>query len=1049
MTTSPLSARTERFLYEFDAFRADPVRRRLLRAGEQVPLTPKAFSILMVLLENRGEIVEKEVLIRRVWPDTYVTEANLTQNISALRKALGERANDHRYVVTVPGLGYSFVAEVFEVPREASGEIAVAAGEPPAPVAVPAPAEPPAEVAPPAESGPAPFLPLPSAVAVPPPQRSRRWPLLAGLALGFLLAVAAIGLVLLYRNEPSGGGATPAGIRPTVAVLDLRNLSGDQKASWLSVALSEMLITELSAGSRVRMISGEEIARVRHTLSIPYTEELSPENLRQIHDLLGTDFVVAGSFLALGEAATAKIRIDLRVLKVPGGETMVSLAEVGTEEDLFDLVALLGRRVRRALNWIDPSPEETKAAHALLPADLEANRLYMEGLRRLRAFDSRGARDLLQQAAKADPGSAVIRSALSLAWTGLGYDAQAREEARQAVQLAAALPKEARLAIEARSGEAEKNWSKASEIYRSLWTFYPDNLEYGLRLANSLSIAGRNAEARAKVDSLRRLPLPMREDPRIDLVAAQIARRLGDPQEELRAGTIAAEKGGRLGQTQVVGEALLLQGDALDTMGGRPEESIARFHRAQQLFAKAGNNAALARSLNRIGAVLLYTGDYAGAEERFHQALATARRVGSEELAATQTMALAFVAANQGDLAQARSLAEQAHASFVELGVDLYETRSLLKIGEVLWETGDAAEARRRLEEVLERARRSGNRVDEGRALDGISRALVAAGSLQEARTRLEQAIRIARASSDPLLAASYQGSLGQTLMHLGDLAAARANLLSALEDKRRVRDRLGTSQVLGMLASLSYMQGDVGTARSYAAEQRALADRIAATLASAAALQTQARLRAAAGDLAAARENLSEALRLSSSRGAALLAAEIRLDRARLALLERQPGEAARLATEVAEWYGRRGMDRYRARALALLSEALLASGRPTRAQEVAEQAHALSEKSEDLELQILVVTAIAPAGVAAGESRAALGHLRWALAEADRIGYVATALEARFVLGTLQLRTGDPITGRATLDAVRRAAEARGFKGIARRAAAALQGGRPVPLG
>ena len=82
--------KTEKVFYEFEGFRVDPVRRRIVRAGEPVPLTPKAFSILLVLLERRGEVVEKEELIQRVWPDTYVTEANLTQNISSLRKALGE-----------------------------------------------------------------------------------------------------------------------------------------------------------------------------------------------------------------------------------------------------------------------------------------------------------------------------------------------------------------------------------------------------------------------------------------------------------------------------------------------------------------------------------------------------------------------------------------------------------------------------------------------------------------------------------------------------------------------------------------------------------------------------------------------------------------------------------------------------------------------------------------------------------------------------------------------------------------------------------------------
>jgi hypothetical protein len=131
------------------------------------------------------------------------------------------------------------------------------------------------------------------------------------------------------------------------------------------------------------------------------------------------------------------------------------------------------------------------------------------------------------------------------------------------------------------------------------------------------------------------------------------------------------------------------------------------------------------------------------------------------------------------------------------------------------------------------------------------------------------------------------------------------------------------------------------------------------------------------------------------------------------------------------------------------LESRAILASGRPDEAKKVGDQAHEISEPSEDLALQLLVVTAIGPSGVATGKAASSMGHLRWAVGEAGRIGYVEAALEAKFTLGALQLQTGDVLVGRATLEAVRRDAEARGFKGIAKRAAAILQGSRSVPLG
>src|SRR6185436_18332491 len=118
---------------------------------------------------------------------------------------------------------------------------------------------------------------------------------------------------------------------------------------------------------RVRMVSGEDVTRVRQSLSLSSVEDLSDDNLEQIHRNLGADFVVVGSYLSLGTRADGKIRIDLRVLKAPEGDTAASLAEVGTENGLFELVPLLGRKMRRELGWADPSPEQAKAVQALQP----------------------------------------------------------------------------------------------------------------------------------------------------------------------------------------------------------------------------------------------------------------------------------------------------------------------------------------------------------------------------------------------------------------------------------------------------------------------------------------------------------------------------------------------------------------------------------------------------------------------------------------------------------------------------------------------------------
>lgn len=107
-----------RQFYQFGPFRIDTLKRVLAREGEPVPLNPKAFDILVTLVEGSDRIVEKEDLMKKIWPHAFVEEGNLTQNIHLLRKALGDDPNDHRYIVTIPGRGYRFVAPVNDNPGE-------------------------------------------------------------------------------------------------------------------------------------------------------------------------------------------------------------------------------------------------------------------------------------------------------------------------------------------------------------------------------------------------------------------------------------------------------------------------------------------------------------------------------------------------------------------------------------------------------------------------------------------------------------------------------------------------------------------------------------------------------------------------------------------------------------------------------------------------------------------------------------------------------------------------------------------------------------------
>src|SRR5205823_696827 len=107
-----------RTVYEFGRFRADPHRRALFKDSKPIALTPKAFDLLLVLLRRPLDVVSKDELMDELWPRGFVEEGNLSQNVFVLRKALGESAHDHRYVVTLPGRGYRFAAPVRTVALE-------------------------------------------------------------------------------------------------------------------------------------------------------------------------------------------------------------------------------------------------------------------------------------------------------------------------------------------------------------------------------------------------------------------------------------------------------------------------------------------------------------------------------------------------------------------------------------------------------------------------------------------------------------------------------------------------------------------------------------------------------------------------------------------------------------------------------------------------------------------------------------------------------------------------------------------------------------------
>ena len=348
--------------YDFGRFRLKPAERVLLREGEPVPLTPKVFDILVTLVEHGGQVVAKDDLMKRVWPNTFVEEGNLTQNISLLRKALGETPGGVQFIETVPRRGYRFVADTNQSWSD-NGESVVPAAE--------------------VES--APVVPISNTVA-----RStgvKRTPLYA-LAAG-IVVIGIIGL-LYFTSAGKAGNATAI---QSIAVLPFIDESSDPDAEYINDKIAESLINSLSKLPQLRVVPRSVVAGYKG-------KDIDP---RKIGQELNVRAVVTGRMRRHGDIISIQADlIDLDSVAQLWGQhydhkvSDVLLVQDDISRDIFE-------NLRLKLNV-----EEKK--------QLEAYRVYLKGRN---AWNKRTGDALLQaieffnQAIAIDPNNSAAYAGLA------------------------------------------------------------------------------------------------------------------------------------------------------------------------------------------------------------------------------------------------------------------------------------------------------------------------------------------------------------------------------------------------------------------------------------------------------------------------------------------------------------------------------------------------------------------------------------------------------------------------------------------------------------
>jgi eukaryotic-like serine/threonine-protein kinase len=658
-----------------------------------------------------------------------------------------------------------------------------------------------------------------AAIAAPGSEPLRQRPNRAAIALicGALLTLPVLfGLNVFRIREKLFRNGTPdaaisAKARPSVAVLGFKNLSGKEDETWISTALSEMLGAEMASGQKLHLIAGESVARMQVDLALPAADSYSADTLTKIRKDLGSDMVLLGSYLALGQSGNGKVRINLQLQDARTGETITVISEDGNEADLAELVSRSGDRLREVLRIGAVSATAADQVRGAIPENPAAARFYAEGLVKLRSFDALAARDLFIKAIAADPHHAPSHAALSECWSALGYDHNAEQEAKKAVELSSKLSREDQLAVEGRYRSVSHEWPRALEVYRMLWGFFPDNLDYGLDLARVQAAAGMGNDALATVSALSKAS-PAAADARIDIVEAAAADKVGDLRREESASARAVGKGQQQGARILTANALLIQGSALSALGDN-SKAVATIKQAQEIFSAVGDRQGVARALNDLGIIERHQSDVPAAQKHLEESLEISRQTGSKLGMVQSSNNLGNILWDLGDLKGALNAYEQSLQLSRETGDKSHESAALNNVAGLLTLQGKLAEARQSFDESLRLSQELGDREGVGTAQGNIADLLTRQGDLPAARKMADEALATDRQAGVKSVEGYALYQLGAVLVLQGDLASGRARLQESVDVRHELGERVTEAESQIALAQVQVDSGDARNA--------------------------------------------------------------------------------------------------------------------------------------------------------------------------------------------------------------------------------------------
>lgn len=702
------------------------------------------------------------------------------------------------------------------------------------------------------------------------------WPLVMGVATVLLLAT--LGYVFRGRllSPPDKAVSAPA---LSLAVMPFQNASGDPSWDWLGPSLSDMLSTDVGQSAHLRTISSDRVQQVFHDLRIAPNSAVDSSTLGRVAEFTSADTLVWGRYTKLGD----QIRIDATVQDRKHDRTVQVKAEAANQQDLSAAVDRLAGQIRQNLSLSSDLVKELQGqSFKPTSTSVDALRDYNQGLQLLRQGNNLEAQKKLQAATTEDPQFAVAFSRLGEAYSSLGYDTEAEQAARRAVDLSQNLPLAQKLFIEASMARVTKNSAKAITAYETLAKSFPDNLDVLFALGGLYEDAGDLDKARSYYGKM------LADGKNLDALLAmgRVEIKAGNPQLGLdpldKARHLAIDLDNQEQQ------ALILQATGIAyRMMNKPAEALRNYEDSMAINQRLGQKRGVAASLVEIAQVQASLGKPDAALVAYNDALKIRREIGAKKDAGDTLIDLGDFYLERGQPDQALSAFKESLQIQRDAGDETYQALCLNNIATAYAQKGENEDALTYLQQALQIREKLNVPGDIAETLHNLGEAYASLGQYDQAMTSYMRGLELYRKTGDNQGAAVMSRSMGVVFEHQGRLGPAVGALQDAVKSFHDLGDRSNIlAESLSELADALAEAGRGAESSKLLDEAQGLAQGLKNESLLAAIANSQGDVSFYQGDLKAAKSSYDQALRLASH-GAdkdTLLAAKLNLARLEVA---------------------------------------------------------------------------------------------------------------------------------------------------------------------